>query len=122
MTKTLDPLREESIGSEPSAVARSFGEASSGEGALLAQTLGSPSQRAGGPAVVELVVPVYNEEHVLEASIRRLRAYLDESFPFDTVIRIVDNASTDQTWDVATRLASALANVTALHLPRKGRG
>ncbi len=122
MTQTLDPLREESIGSEPSAVARSFGEASSGEGALLAQTLGSPSQRAGGPAVVELVVPVYNEEHVLEASIRRLRAYLDESFPFDTVIRIVDNASTDQTWDVATRLASALANVTALHLPRKGRG
>ena len=122
MTQTLDPLREESIGSEPSAVARSFGEASPGEGALLAQTLGSPSQRAGGQAVVELVIPVYNEEHVLEASIRRLRAYLDESFPFDTVIRIVDNASTDQTWDVATRLASALANVTALHLPRKGRG
>jgi len=122
MTQTLDPLREETIGSGPTPVARSFGEASPGESALLPQPLGSQLYGAGGPAVVELVIPVHNEEHVLEASIRRLRSYLDESFPFDTVIRIVDNASTDHTWDVATRLASALDNVTALHLPRKGRG
>jgi putative flippase GtrA len=74
------------------------------------------------PAVVELVIPVYNEEHVLEASVRRLRAYLDTSFPFETTIRIVDNASTDRTWEVATRLVATLPGVAALHLDRKGRG
>jgi glycosyltransferase involved in cell wall biosynthesis len=74
------------------------------------------------PAVVELVIPVYNEEHVLEWSIRRLRSYLDSSFPFETIIRIVDNASTDGTWEVAARLETTLPGVTTLHLDRKGRG
>ena len=59
---------------------------------------------------------------MLEASTRRLRAYLDESFPFETTIRIVDNASTDATWEIATRLASTLPGVTALHLDQKGKG
>ena len=122
MTQTLDTLREESIGFKPGAAVLSAGETSQGVSDLLTQPPRSPFQAAGGPAVVELVIPVYNEEHVLEASILRLRAYLDKSFPFDTVIRIVDNASTDQTWEVATRLVTALANVTAMHLPRKGRG
>jgi putative flippase GtrA len=71
---------------------------------------------------VDLVIPVFNEEHILEASITRLRAFLNESFPFDTVIRIIDNASTDGTWEAATRLAADMSGVTAEHLIRKGRG
>lgn len=74
------------------------------------------------PPVVEVAIPVHNEEAVLETSARRLRTYLDESFPFETTIRIVDNASTDGTWDVATRLASSLPGVRALHLGEKGKG
>ena len=31
---------------------------------------------------VDIVVPVYNEEDILESSINRLRTYLDETFPF----------------------------------------
>ena len=34
------------------------------------------------PPVVEIAIPVYNEECILEASVHRLRTYLDESFPF----------------------------------------
>jgi putative flippase GtrA len=72
--------------------------------------------------VVELVIPVYNEARTLEASIHRLRRYLDEEFPFRTTVRIVDNASTDGTWEIATRLAVTWSGVSALHLDRKGRG
>ena len=71
---------------------------------------------------VEIVIPVYNEEHGLEASLRRLHAYLADQFPFDWSITIVDNASTDGTWAVASRLAGELARVSAVHLDRKGRG
>jgi glycosyltransferase involved in cell wall biosynthesis/putative flippase GtrA len=75
-----------------------------------------------GSPVVELAIPVFNEGHTLEASIRSLRAYLDESFPFHATIRIIDNASTDDTWAVASRLASAVSGVSALQLEQKGKG
>jgi putative flippase GtrA len=73
-------------------------------------------------ATVEVVVPVYNEERALDRSVRRLRHYLDERFPFDATVTIADNASTDGTWVVATRLAAQLHGVRAVHLDQKGRG
>ena len=90
------------------------------------EDLGAPSSSAPSSedlrTVVDLAIPVYNEEHILEDSILRLRRYLDESFPFATSICIVDNASTDGTWAVASRLAETVPGVTAQHLERKGRG
>jgi len=74
------------------------------------------------PPVVDVVVPVYNEERSLEPGIRRLRAYLTGGFPFSWRITIVDNASTDGTWTHAERLARELPRVRASHLDRKGRG
>ena len=71
---------------------------------------------------VEVVVPVHNEAAGLEASITTLRRYLDESFPFRTLVTIADNGSTDGTALVAQRLASTLDGVAALMLTRKGRG
>jgi len=71
---------------------------------------------------VEVVVPVYNEAHVLADSIRRLHTYLDESFPFPFTITVADNASTDATWQVATELTHYLPRVRAVHLDQKGRG
>ncbi|MGA8680957.1 MAG: glycosyltransferase, partial [Acidimicrobiales bacterium] len=73
-------------------------------------------------AVLDVVVPVYNEEACLEGSVRRLRAYLDGQFPFPAVVTIADNASTDATMRVASRLAGELAGVRVLHLDEKGRG
>jgi putative flippase GtrA len=73
-------------------------------------------------ATVEIVVPVYNEAAGLEASIRRLHAYLKERFPLTWLVTIVDNASTDGTWAIARRLAAELDGVQARHLDRKGRG
>ena len=68
------------------------------------------------------MVPVYNEEATLEASVTRLHAYLSATFPFRWQITIVDNASTDGTWLCATRLARNLRSVRAQHLDEKGRG
>jgi glycosyltransferase involved in cell wall biosynthesis len=71
---------------------------------------------------VDVVIPVYNEERDLPGSVRRLRAFLDSSFPWPARITIVDNASTDATWAVACRLRTALPGVHAIHLDEKGRG
>ena len=71
---------------------------------------------------VEIVVPVYNEAAQLAERITALRTFLDESFPFRTLVTVVDNASTDDTSRVAGELAARLRGVAAMRLPRKGRG
>ena len=74
------------------------------------------------PLVVDIVIPVYNEQAALPASITRLCDYLTGSFPFSWRITIADNASTDATWAVACELAQDLPGVRAMHLDAKGRG
>src|SRR4051812_3860023 len=71
---------------------------------------------------VDIVVPVFNEEAGLEASIRRLHRFLRDGFPFSWRIVIADNASTDATPAVAAALAADLPGVVTLRLERKGRG
>ena len=71
---------------------------------------------------VEIVVPVYNEQDDLGPSVRRLHAFLDQTFPFSSTITIADNASTDGTWTCALELAAELPRVRAVHLDAKGRG
>jgi glycosyltransferase involved in cell wall biosynthesis len=74
------------------------------------------------PLDVEIVVPVYNEATQLAERITALRRFLDDSFPFRTLITVVDNASTDDTDKVAHQLAATMRGVAAMHLPHKGRG
>src|SRR5213595_3700455 len=71
---------------------------------------------------VDIVVPVRNEERDLAPSVRRLVAYLRESFPFRAQITIADNGSTDATWAIAGRLARELPEVRAVHMDLPGRG
>lgn len=73
-------------------------------------------------ALVDVIVPVYNEEADLAASVLRLESYLAESFPYSYRIVIADNASTDGTWSIAQRLAARHRSVWAVHLDAKGRG
>lgn len=72
--------------------------------------------------VVDVVVPVYNEEVDLGPCVRRLHAFLTLNFPFTARITIADNASTDATLTVARQLAAQLDGVRVVHLDRKGRG
>ncbi len=73
-------------------------------------------------ALVDVVVPVYNEAEDLTASVLRLDDYLARSFPYEYRIVIADNASTDGTWPIAQRLAARHSHVWAEHLDAKGRG
>ena len=72
--------------------------------------------------VLDVVIPVYNEEAALEPAVRRLNSYLQASFPYPFVITIADNASTDSTLDLAGSLSRELAEVRVVHLDQKGRG
>lgn len=76
----------------------------------------------GRIATVDVVIPVYNEERALPGCLRVLRSYLDDRFPFEWTITVVDNASTDGVLRVAGELAKSDDRVRVLHLDRKGRG
>jgi glycosyltransferase involved in cell wall biosynthesis len=79
-----------------------------------------PTQAA--EPVLDLVVPVFNEEKDLDPNVRRLHTHLRETFPYPFRITVADNASTDRTPRIAARLAAELPEVTSLRLPEKGRG
>jgi len=76
-----------------------------------------------GPApVLDVVVPVHNEQNDLEPSVRRLYDHLRHHFPYPFRITIADNASVDATPILATRLATELPEVSFVRLAQKGRG
>jgi len=72
--------------------------------------------------LVEIVVPVHDEEAVLESNVRLLLGYLRSEYPFRFQVVIADNASGDRTPKIAARLAREEPEVDWLRLERKGRG
>jgi len=72
--------------------------------------------------VLDVVVPVHNEEADLEPCLRRLHAHLTEHFPYSFRITVAENASTDATVAVASRVAAELGDVDVLVLTEPGRG
>jgi Glycosyl transferase family 2 len=72
--------------------------------------------------VLDVVVPVYNEEAQLAASVRRLHRYMREHVPYTTRVTIADNASVDDTPRIAAELAEELPGVRVVRLEQKGRG
>ncbi|MDM7855262.1 glycosyltransferase [Cellulomonas sp. MW4] len=85
----------------------------------------TPAPATGAPPVgpvLDLVIPVHDEEVGLERAVRAARWFLDTQFPYTARLTVADNASTDGTWAIATRLADELPGVSAVHLDAKGRG
>jgi glycosyltransferase involved in cell wall biosynthesis len=73
--------------------------------------------------LADILLPVYNEEHVLEKSINTLRKFLQDNVTqFDWIISVGDNASTDNTLEVARELEKQFEDVRVFHLDQKGRG
>ncbi|MFI0977903.1 glycosyltransferase [Streptomyces sp. NPDC021093] len=77
---------------------------------------------ADGTPLLDVVIPVHNEERDLEPCVRRVRAHLAGSFPYPFRITVADNASTDGTAAVAARLARELPGVAWVRMGEKGRG
>jgi glycosyltransferase involved in cell wall biosynthesis len=72
--------------------------------------------------LVDIVIPVYNEEEALEGNINTLAAYLEANCPYRWRIVIADNASVDRTPEVGRRLAEVSERADYLRLDQKGRG
>ncbi|MDQ0680765.1 glycosyltransferase involved in cell wall biosynthesis [Arthrobacter pascens] len=72
--------------------------------------------------VLDVTIPVFNEEKDLEECLRRLHGYLQEYFPHPFRITVADNASTDGTLTIAERVAREVPEVAVVHLAEKGRG
>ena len=72
--------------------------------------------------VLDVVIPVFNEQATVAACVRRLHAHLVATFPYPFRITVADNASTDATWTAAQALTAELPGVRAVHLAQKGRG
>jgi len=86
------------------------------------QAVAVVTEDARAHPVLDVVIPVYNEENDLAPCVRRLRGHLRDSFPYPFQITIADNASTDSTLGVAMALEGELAGVRVVHLDAKGRG
>lgn len=71
---------------------------------------------------VDVVIPVLNEAHVLDRSIRTLHAFLTAHITFRWRIVIAENGSIDGTVDVGRRLAAELPDVDLLVIGQRGRG
>jgi len=76
----------------------------------------------GRRATVDIVIPVYNEERVLEQSIAKLTCFLERNFDHEWNIVIADNASSDSTPQKAIELSKRFPNVSYIRLSEKGRG
>lgn len=69
------------------------------------------------------MLPVYNEALELEQSVITLRDFLTRHLTdFKWRITIADNASTDQTMQIAKKLSDTHPSVSVVHLDQKGRG
>jgi cellulose synthase/poly-beta-1,6-N-acetylglucosamine synthase-like glycosyltransferase len=89
---------------------------------LIMHTRRSPIDTSTAVAVLDVTIPVYNEERDLEECLRRLHAHLRGTFPHSFRITVADNASTDGTLKAAERVARELREAIVVHLAEKGRG
>lgn len=82
----------------------------------------APLAPVPGEPVLDVVIPVFNEEKDLGPCVHRLHEHLTRTFPYPFRITIADNASTDGTPEVAEALAARVAGVRSTRLEQKGRG
>src|SRR4029079_11969783 len=71
---------------------------------------------------LSVIVPVYNERHVVEASLRRVLA-LEHELINSLELIVVDDTSTDGTLEVLKRLADEDPRITLIaHETNRGKG
>ena len=88
----------------------------------LAITQGQPSFRAIARPLIDIVVPVLNEEKILQKSITTLDEYMAKHLPYRYQITIADNGSQDKTPEIAKNLAEKHQSVRVVSLAERGRG
>ena len=72
--------------------------------------------------LINITIPVYNEEKILKQNINILYNFLKQNIKEDWEIVIADNGSTDGTKEIGKSLAKKLDGLKYLCLEQKGRG
>ena len=88
----------------------------------LAATESQPPFRAIARPLIDIVVPLLNEEKILQKSIMTLDEYMAKHLPYRYQITIADNGSQDETLEIAKRLAEKYPSVQVVSLAECGRG
>ena len=71
--------------------------------------------------LISLIIPAYNEENRLPRALEQVFAFLEkESFAFEVVV--VENGSTDRTFEIANKFAANKPNLIVIHEEAKGKG
>lgn len=74
------------------------------------------------PPVLNITIPVFNEEKALAQTVHRVSDFLAGTLAHDWEIVIASNGSTDSTPDIACSLQKEIPNVRTILLSEKGRG
>ncbi len=69
-----------------------------------------------------IIFPVLNEELRLERGIEGIERFLLENNKNNFYITIVDNGSTDKTWELCNNLKKIYSNIETIHIETKGVG
>ena len=81
-----------------------------------------PEVAPEGPAVfLSLVIPAHNEARRLPATFDRIRYFLKDR-PYRAEILVVENASSDRTWEIANAAAGRDPRIRVLREPIRGKG
>ena len=81
----------------------------------------SPAALDEPPVFLSLIIPAHDEECRLPTTFDRIRGYLD-SQPNRVEVLIVENASSDRTWEVASAAAARDSRFRVLREPIRGKG
>ena len=72
---------------------------------------------------LDIVFPVYNEQSILKQSVSIICEFINDNLTsYDTNIVIIDNGSTDSTFEIANQLTKSHNNIKAKKIKTKGRG
>jgi dolichyl-phosphate beta-glucosyltransferase len=70
---------------------------------------------------LSVIIPAYNEEHRLPATLAKMLAFLDQqTYSYEVIV--VENGSLDQTYAVAQEFAGHHPNLHVLQEPLRGKG
>lgn len=70
---------------------------------------------------LSIIIPALNEGHRLPKTLDSIIGFLNRQ-AYDSEIVIIDNASTDETFQVATSFSDKYANLKVIREPQKGKG
>ena len=70
---------------------------------------------------LSIIVPAYNEENRLPSAIRHIQDFL-ENEAYEAELIIVENGSSDKTYEIAKQFADMHNNIKVISLDQAGKG